>query len=116
LESENEQFEFVKSFRELLRLKNILESFSEFKFESLNINKQEFEDYKSKYLDIYDKVKKDHSKEKVSILENVDFELELIQRDDITIDYILSLLAKLGKKEDSSEYEKRKKAILDMVS
>lgn len=116
LESEQEQFDFVKSFRELLRLKNILESFSDFKFDTLNIEKQEFEDYKSKYLDIYDRVKKTTAKEKVSILENVDFELELIGRDDITIDYILSLLAKLGKKENNWDYEKRKKAILDMVS
>ena len=116
LESEQEQFEFVRAFRELLRLKNILESFSDFKFSALDIKKQEFEDYKSKYLDIYDKVKKDHWKEKVSILENVDFELELIARDDITMDYILNLLVKLVKWQDNIEYEKRKKAILDMVS
>ena len=49
-------------------------------------------------------------------MENVDFELELIARDDITIDYILSLLAKLGKSWDSEEFNKKKKAILDMVS
>ncbi len=36
---------------------------------------QNFEDYKSKYLDLYDKAKSAHLKEKVSILKDVDFEL-----------------------------------------
>ncbi len=53
----------------------------------------DFEDYKSKYLDLYDKVRSDRSKEKVSILEDVDFELELIHRDEINVAYILRLLA-----------------------
>ena len=41
------------------------------------MSEQEFEDFKSKYLDIYEKVKGSVDKEKVSILEDVDFELEL---------------------------------------
>jgi type I restriction enzyme R subunit len=84
--------EFVKRFRELIRIKNILTTFSDFSFSALGISEQTFEDYKSKYLDIYDRVKSEHSKEKVSILEDVDFELELIRRDEINIDYIVSLL------------------------
>jgi type I restriction enzyme R subunit len=90
--SEEEMFEFVRRFRELIRIKNILTTFSDFSFDKLAIDEQSFEDYKSKYLDIYDRVKSDHSKDKVSILEDVDFELELIRRDEINIDYIISLL------------------------
>ena len=54
LESELDELEFVKRFRELLRIKNVLSVFSDFTFEDLAIGEQEFEDYKSKYLDLYD--------------------------------------------------------------
>lgn len=95
LESETEEVEFIKAFRELLRIKNILITYSDFDWEDLAIEEQRFEDYKSKYLDLYDKVRTDHQKEKVSILEDVDFELELIHRDEINVAYILQLLIKL---------------------
>jgi type I restriction enzyme R subunit len=85
LQTENDELEFIKAFRELIRIKNILAAFADFKWEDLAMNEQLFEDYKSKYLDLYDKVKSDHQKEKVSILEDVDFELELIHRDEINV-------------------------------
>lgn len=46
-------------------------------------------------MDLYDKVKSDYQTEKVSILEDVDFELELIHRDEIIVNYIIQLLIKL---------------------
>jgi len=95
LNSEDEELEFIKAFRELMRIKNILTAFSDFKWEDLAMAEQLFEDYKSKYLDLYDKVKSNHQKEKVSILEDVDFELELIHRDEINVNYIIQLLIKL---------------------
>ncbi len=116
ISSEEEQFAFVKNFRELLRLKNILESFSDFDSSELNIKEQTFEDYKSKYLDIYDKVKTDTSKEKISILDDIDFHLELIKKDDINIDYIISLLAKVQEESNENEKSKQKQNILDIVS
>jgi type I restriction enzyme R subunit len=78
-----------------MRIKNILTAFADFKWEDLAMAEQLFEDYKSKYLDLYDKVKSNHQKEKVSILEDVDFELELIHRDEINVNYIIQLLIKL---------------------
>ncbi len=95
LPSETEELEFIKAFRDIIRLKNILTTFADFNFDDLAMNEQLFEDYKSKYLDLYDKVKTNHQKEKVSILEDVDFELELIHRDEINVAYILKLLANL---------------------
>lgn len=109
LQTEEDELEFVKAFRELIRIKNILSSFADFSWETVNMDEQLFEDYKSKYLDLHDKVKSDHQKEKVSILEDVDFELELIHRDEINVAYILQLLIKLktnSKKEDASQTEK----------
>jgi len=113
--SEEEQYRFIQAFRNLLRLRNILESFVDFDFDKLEIDEQTFADYSSKYWDIYDKVKTDHSKEKVSILDDIDFELELLQRDEINIDYILWLLATLVDTSDE-EKEKQKKNIIDMIS
>ncbi len=115
LQSEKEEFEFVKSFRELMRIKNILTTFSDFSFDNLQITEQDFEDYKSKYLDIHDKVRNNTQKEKVSILDDVDFELELIHWDDINVMYILKLLAKLktGSKEQKA---KVRKEILDTLT
>ncbi len=95
LVGEEAELEFVTIFRELLRLKNVLVSFADFEFGDTHITQQVFEDYKSKYLDIYDKVSKNHEKEKVSILNDVDFELELVRRDEVNVDYILKLVARL---------------------
>lgn len=86
-EEQEQELEFVKAFRELMRLKNVLSTFADFDFDDVELDEQGFEDYKSKYLDLYDKVKTDTSKEKVSILEEVDFELELIQREEVNVRY-----------------------------
>lgn len=95
LYGEEQELQFVTNFRELIRIRNVLLSFADFKFDDTNMTAQTFEDFKSKYLDIYDKVRSDHEKEKVSILEDVDFELELIRRDEINVDYIIRLLSQL---------------------
>ena len=116
--SEDDQIEFVKAFRNLIRLVNVSRSFTEFSFSDLNMDEQTFEDYKSKYLDIYDKTRsKDEENE--SPIEEVDFELELIQRDDINVAYILNLLANLqrGIKTESQqqEYQQQKASILELL-
>jgi len=115
LPSEVEELKFVKAFRELMRLLNILVTFADFKFEDLAISEQTFNDYKSKYLDLFDKVKTDNQKEKVSILEDVDFELELLHRDVINVAYILMLLAKL-KNAKKSDQERHTKSIIDLLN
>ncbi|MBT7996061.1 MAG: type I restriction endonuclease subunit R [Bacteroidetes bacterium] len=115
LPSEIEELEFIKAFRSLMRLKNVLSTFVDFDWEDLAMEEQKFENYKSKYLDLYDKVKSSHQKEKVSILDEVDFELELIHRDEINVAYILRLLSRL-KKAKEAEREQHKKAIIDILS
>ena len=106
--TEEDELKFVIAFRDLMRIKNVLTSFSDFKWSDLSMTEQQFEDYKSKYLDLHDKVKSDHAKEKVSILEDVDFELELIHRDEINVAYIIRLLIKLkaNQKKDADQIEK----------
>ncbi len=114
LQTEDDELAFVQAFRALLRAMNILQSFTDFTWESLGIDEQTFENYKSKYLDLYDKVKNEHTKQKASILDDVDFEVELIHKDTINVAYILKLFAKL-KDAKTSEAQKQKKAIMDLL-
>ncbi len=115
LRDEEERLEFIKAFRELMRLKNVLVTFTEFEDEDLSMPEQLFDDYKSKYLDLYDYAKGHKQIEKVSILDDIDFELELIHRDEINVTYILNLLSKL-KDASVDEQEKQKKNIIDTVT
>ena len=80
----------------------------------LDISEQTFNDYLSKYLDLYEKVQKKHTDpEKVSVLDDVDFELELTRRDNINVAYILNLLKEFDI--DSPSFENDKKFILDTM-
>ena len=114
LESEEDEAEFVQAFRKLMRNLNVLQSYTDFDWEDLPLDAQEFEDYKGKYLDIYEKVKKETEKEKLSILDDLDFELELIHRDRINVAYIIKLLAQL-KGDKTSGAAAKKKAIIDLL-
>lgn len=115
LKTEDDELKFIQAFRNIMRVKNILTAFADFKWSDLAMNEQLFEDYKSKYLDLYDKVKSDHQKEKVSILEDVDFELELIHRDEINVNYIIQLLIKL-KANTKKDVEQTEKEIFNLLN
>jgi type I restriction enzyme R subunit len=115
LVDEEAELRFIKAFRHLMRLKNQLETFVDFDFTQLWMTGQEFEDYKSKYLDLYDKVRTATNKEKVSILDDVDFEVELIHRDEINVRYILALLAIYHGKGDADK-EKIRGQIADLLN
>ncbi len=117
LESEEDILAFVHAFRELMRIRNVLTSFAEFSDDDLVLEEQRFEKFKSKYLDISDRAK--DAKEitdKASILDEVDFELELIRRDNINVAYILALLASIDHDdEELSLSEVRRSAVLDLL-
>ena len=115
LDSEEDELQFIQAFRALMRLKNTMSSFSEFNWDDLAMSEQLFNDFRSKYLDLWQKVKHDTAKEKVSILDDVDFELELIHRDEINVTYILKLLASL-KDTTRADQEAKRKEIIDLLS
>ncbi|MBF4515585.1 type I restriction endonuclease subunit R [Flavobacterium sp. ANB] len=115
LESEEDEAKFVQAFRKLMRAMNVLQSYTDFDWEDLPIDEQEFEDYKSKYLDLYEKVKQDNKKQKTSILDDIDFELELIHRDQINVAYILKLLAQLKGAKTPSTAATQRKIIIDLL-
>jgi len=112
--TEEDEVAFIRAFREIMRLKNVLESFTEFRFDDLPMSEQLFADYRSKYLDLYDKVKGDTEKEKVSILDDIDFELELIRKDIINVSYIIALLQKM-KDAAPEEREAHHRTILNLL-
>ena len=113
--SEADELEFIRAFRELMRIKNVMTTFADFNWENLAMQEQLFNDYSSKYLDLWQKTKLDTAKEKVSILDDVDFELELIHRDEINVTYILKLLATL-KDVKKSEREAKRKEVVDLLT
>lgn len=118
-QTEQERFEFVHAFREVMRILNILKCFADFSFETLDMKDFEFDGYKSKYLDIWTSLKKtgDGGEGKVSILDDVDFELELIHRDEINVSYILTLLANLKDSDlKGAKREQKMKEIREILS
>lgn len=114
LQSEEDELAFIIAFRALLRIKNVLASYTDFSWDNLGIDEETFNNYVSKYHDLNDKVKRNNQVQKTSILNDVDFELELVHRDQINVAYILKLLAKL-KQTKTSEAEKQRKAIIDLL-
>ena len=115
LPDEEQELAFITAFRTLMRLVNVLKTFSDFSWDDLPMTEQEFADYTSKYLDLREKAKSHNAKEKASILEDIDFELELIHRDEINVAYILKLLARL-KASDEKETAEQKRKILALLT
>jgi type I restriction enzyme, R subunit len=120
LADENQQLAFVRLFRELARLRNVLSVFQEFQWDDLALPQQEFDDFKSKYLDIYEASRKEREEGTVSIINDVDYEIELVRTDRINVAYILNLLreAKEAEKPGSPEPDagKRISDIIDLIA
>lgn len=115
LEDENDIKEFVLIFRNLLRILNRMFTFVEFRYSDLNISEQKWNDYKSKYLDLYERFRVFNDAEKVSILDDVDFEIELMRRDNINVSYIINLLKDLDPNKPK-EFNKDVKFIQDLIT
>ena len=116
LQDENQESRFVKTFRELLRIQNTLSTYGDYSFKDLGIDEQEFADFKSKYYDIYEKVKRDSSKEKYPILDEIDFAAELIHKDEVNVSYIIRLLKEYTCIEDQKARDLKLKEIKDVIS
>ncbi|TFL16566.1 hypothetical protein DR046_19395 [Jannaschia formosa] len=97
-----------KAFREVLRLRNILASYSEFDPATLPLSEQDFEGFKSKYLDLETIRSKKVDDEEDSPLVDLDFELELLRRDEINVAYIVALIAALNVAVHAEGAESRK--------
>ncbi len=92
MQNEDDQKKFVIAFRELTKYLQSLQTFIEFSFDkdALIMSEQEYQDYKSKYLMLYARQKND--RQVVSVLNDVDFCIELMESDRINVAYIMNLI------------------------
>lgn len=123
LQSEDDRRDFVLDFRDIIKKRAEIQVYDDFDSEdsSFPMTNQEFMDFRSKYLDIADRV---HTSSTVGedpevygsrqTLEDIDFCLELLHSDIINVSYILKLMAGLDTKKD--DYEKERQRILDTIS
>jgi type I restriction enzyme R subunit len=108
---------FIRAFREVARIKNVLSAFAEFTWSDLRIDPQTFDDFKSKYVDLYDRTRIREESETASIINDIDFELELIRQDKINVAYILRLLSDANaESDDSADRDQRIADALEIVS
>ena len=126
LQSERDKKDFVLAFREIIRKHAEIQIYEDYSDEAddLGMTEQQFNDYKSKYLDITvgfieppvtpsvvaeDPVPYGNNQG----LEDIDFCLELLHSDIINVAYILELIANLDPY--STDYAERRKNIIDTM-
>lgn len=91
---EKNQKDFISLFGVILRMRNLLVAFDDFKEKEL-ITERDLQDYLGRYQDLRDEWKRKREKGELSdIADDVVFEVELIKQVEINIDYILMLVKK----------------------
>lgn len=113
MHDEKDQKAFIIQFKALTQTLLALRTFTDFEFEedTIGINEQNYEDYKSKYLMIYEKYKKETEGTKASILDDIEFGIELIQTDRINVSYIMNLIRNI-ERNDEKQRDKDVKHII----
>ncbi|MBE6263531.1 MAG: type I restriction endonuclease subunit R [Prevotella sp.] len=128
LQSEYDKRDFLLAFREVIKKHAEIQIYEDFEPDApdLYMTEQEFQDYKSKYLDLTvgfinppaDSVSNaaetgsSHA-DSESGLEDIDFCLELLHSDVINVAYILGLIANLNP--DDDDYLQKRQDILDTM-
>ena len=113
--TEDQQLEFIKAFREVMRYNAQLETFTEYDQDQTALNKQQFANFASKYSDLCREVRKTTKKDKVSVLDDVDFQLDLLHSDRINVGYILTLLQLVLNSDDEQKRKQYEAQIHDLI-
>ena len=137
LQSENDKKQFIFAFRDIIKKHAEIQVYDEFEEDALDLGmtEQQFMDFRSKYLDIYDSFavqnkeqpttyqvpednpgmvgEPDPQQEVATGMGDIDFCLELLHSDIINIAYILELIADLNPY--SEDYSERRKHIIDTM-
>ncbi|MFW1858005.1 type I restriction endonuclease subunit R [Acinetobacter defluvii] len=116
LVTEEQQLEFIKAFREVMRYNTQLQTFIEYDQDQTTLDKQTFANFASKYSDLCREVRKTTEKQKVSVLDDVDFQLELLHSDRINVGYIINLLQLVMNSDDDATRKKYEAQIHDLIS
>ena len=91
---EQNQKDFIALFGAILRMRNLLSSFDEFRGREM-ITERDLQDYLGRYQDLRDEWKRKREAGKsADIIDDIVFEVELIKQIEINIDYILMLVKK----------------------
>lgn len=91
---EQNQKDFIALFGSILRMRNLLVAFDEFKEKEL-LSERDLQDYLGRYQDLRDEWKRRRDNgESTDIIDDIVFEVELIKQIEINIDYILMLVKK----------------------
>ncbi len=93
LVGETAEKEFIQLFGNILKLKNILTAFDDFEGAEI-LDDRTFQDYQSRYLNLYNHYRTVSKAEKENINDDLVFEIELIKSVEINVDYILRLVEK----------------------
>lgn len=93
IEGEQNQKDFIALFGAILRMRNLLLSFDDFKGREM-ISERNLQDYLGRYQDLRDEWVNRAKGEKEDITDDIVFEIELIRQIEINIDYILMLVKK----------------------
>ena len=91
---ESAKKEFIVSFGNILRLRNILSTFDDFAGNEI-LSPIDFQDYTGVYNDLYIEFR--HQAQAENIADDIVFEMELVKQIEVNIDYILMLVAKYHK-------------------
>lgn len=126
LQSEPEKVEFIKSFRELVKVHAEIQIYEDFTPDDPEfvLSEQEFNDFRSKYLDIAIGPTSDYDTPSAVAddatpygsqpnMEDIDFCLELLHSDVINVAYILELIADLNP--SSEDYDEQRRKIIDTM-
>ncbi len=113
--SEAQQKEFIRIFGAILRIRNVLVSYDEFK-ELDPLTDRDFQDYQSIYLELHSHYRNVEEQDREEINDDLVFEIELIKQVEVTVDYILLLVEQYLKKKGTKEGDAIRKDISRQVN
>jgi len=102
--------EFIFLFNQIMKAKNILQSFDDFQGKQI-LSDFDFQDYQSIYLGLYDEFRKTAKADAELINDEIVFEIELVKSVEVNIDYILMLVEKYHKDHNEDKEIEIRKAI-----
>lgn len=104
---ESEKKAFVELFGQVLKLENVLRNFDEFTSEERLISEGMMQDFRSVYVDIRDEAygggRQGKNEETGIDLSDIEFEIELLKTDEISLDYIIALISEKLKEDESKD-------------
>ena len=90
-----------------MRYNEQLNTFVDYSQASTDLGKEDFANFASKYIDLYRQIRIQNSgsEDKTSVLEDIDFQIEMLHSDRINVSYIIELLRQANKKQSTGDDE-----------